>query len=256
MQTIIFPENPKKIKGEGNFGVFEIKPCYPGYGVTLANSLRRVLLSSLRGSSAVAVKIKGAEHEFSTIPGVVEDVVEILLNIKKVRFNLFEENPVIVRIEVKGGKEVTAKDIKTTSDVEVINKDAHIATLTDKNAQFEMEIHVKKGFGYEPIEQRKDRGTEIGLINIDAIYSPVLKVDYQVEDMRVGDRTDFNKLTVEIETDGSISPEDSLKKAALILVEQYKAIAGEGEVKEIKEEVVVEEVIEEKKAKKTKKAKK
>lgn len=270
MQKIILPEKPKKIKGEGNFGVFEIKPCYPGHGITLANSLRRVLLSSLRGSAASAIKITGVEHEFSTLPGVIEDVVEIILNIKKIRFNLFEETSVIVRIEAKGEKEITAKDIKTTSDVEVINKDAHIATLTEKNASFEMEIHIQKGFGYKPVEQRKAENTEIGLINIDAIYSPVLKVNYHVENMRVEDRTDFNKLTIEIETDGSISPEDSLEKSALILVDQYKSIAGsedknkesKGKVVSIKEQGVdkkkeiKEEIVEEKKEKKEKKTKK
>lgn len=260
MQEIILPEKFKRINGEGNFGVFEIKPCYPGYGSTIGNSFRRVLLSSLRGSAAYAIKIKGINHEFSTVPGVLEDIVEIILNVKKIRFNLFEEKTVIVRIEAKGEKEITASDIKTTSDVEVINKDAHIATLTDKNSEFEMEIHIQKGFGYEPVEQRKEKNVEIGLINIDAMYSPVMKVNYRVENMRVGDRTDFNKVELDIDTDGSISPEEALQKAALILVEQFKSIIGLGNkkteevVENVEEETANEEEV--KKVKTKKKTKK
>jgi len=222
MQNIPLPLKPKVIQKEDSRAIFEIEGCYPGYGITLGNALRRVLLSSLPGASATGFKIKGVQHEFSTIPGVAEDVIEIILNLKKIRFKLYGEQPVTVFLSAKGQKEVTAGDIKITSDIEVINKDTKIATLTDKKIEFEMEIKVEKGLGFVPVERRKKEKLEIGMIAIDAIFTPVLKANFEVENMRVGERTDFNRLKIDIETDGSISPEEAFGEAAEILVNQFK----------------------------------
>lgn len=235
---ISFPSKPKIIKQENNKAVFEIEGCYPGYGITLGNALRRVLLSSLKGAAITGVKIKGVQHEFSTIPHIFENIIDIILNLKQIRFKLFSAEPVIVSLKAKGEKEVTAKDIQTTSDMEIINKDAHIATLTDKKAELEMEIEVAPGLGYEPIDARKKERLEIGKIAIDAIYSPVRKVNFEVEDMRVGERTDYNRLRLEIETDGTISPVEALAGASNILVEHFKITADLKEKKEAKEKAV------------------
>jgi len=222
MQKITFPQRPKIIKEKNNLAIFEIKPCFPGYGATLGNSLRRVLLSSLPGSAVTAVKISKASHEFSAIDGVLEDVVEIILNLKKIKFKMHNDEPITLSLNAKGEKEVTANDIKTTSDVEVMDKDVHIAFLTDKNAKLEMEIRVEKGMGYLPSEQRKkDHEIGIGSIEVDAIFTPVKKVNYEVEKMRVGEMTNYDKLTLELETDGSVTPEEAFKQVTRLLVDHF-----------------------------------
>lgn len=235
MQNIPLPQKPKIIQKEGNRAVFEIEGCYPGYGVTLGNAVRRVLLSSLPGASITGVKVKGVQHEFSTIPGITEDAIQIILNLKQVRLKLHSDEPVTLFLSAKGQREVKAGDIKTTSEVEVINKDAHIATLTEKKAELEIEIKVEKGLGFVPVERRKKEKLEIGLIAIDAIFTPIKKANFEVENMRVGEQTDFNRLKIEIETDGSISPEQAFKEAAEILVNQFNLfleleIEGEKEI--------------------------
>lgn len=220
------PEQVKILKKEGSGrATFEISPLMPGYGATIANPLRRVLLSSLEGAAVTSIKIKGVNHEFSTVPGVMEDVIQLILNIKKVRFKLHSEGPVKLTLSVKGEKEVKAKDIKLTSDVEVINEDQHIATLTDKKTDFEMEIDVEKGSGYVPVEQRQKEKLAIGVIAIDAIFSPVRLVNFTVENVRVGQRIDFNKIIMDIETDGSIEPEEALKKASEILIKHFETVS-------------------------------
>jgi len=232
---ITFPFAPKIIEQSGNRAIFEIEGCYPGYGITLGNALRRVILSSLPGSAIIGIKIKGIQHEFSTIPHVLENVVDIVLNLKQVCLILHSDQPVKIFLKGKGEKELKAKDIETTSDVEIINKDAHIATLTDKKADFEMEIEVGSGLGYEAIDSRKKERLEIGRIAVDAIYSPIRKVNFEVENMRVGERTDFNRLRLEIETDGSISPVDALVKSAQILIDHFKIVADLAQEKETAE---------------------
>lgn len=228
---ITLPLKYKLIKSEGNSAVFEIDNLYPGYGITLGNAMRRILLSSLKGAAITMVKIKGANHEFSTVPHVMEDVVEIILNLKQVRFRLDGDQPQHVTLKIKGEKKVTAKDIITPSQVVVINTDAHIATLTDKKAELEIELTIEKGLGYVPVEQRRKEKLEIGAIAVDAIFTPIRKVNYEVENMRVGDRTDFNKIKLLIETDGSISPEESLQKAVSILISQFNSVISENEEK-------------------------
>ncbi|MCK4891848.1 MAG: DNA-directed RNA polymerase subunit alpha [Candidatus Pacebacteria bacterium] len=221
MRKITLPEKPIIIKQEGNFAVFEIRSCYPGYGPTIGNALRRVLLSSLVGSAITSVKIAGASHEFSTIPGVVEDVVEIILNLKKIKFKMYSNEPVKLRLKTNKEGEVRASDIKEDSNVEVANKDAYIATITDKNAKIDFEIKVEKGIGYVPIEQQREDKLEIGNIAIDAIFTPIKKVNYHVENMRVGKMTNYDKLIFEIKTDGSITPEEAFKEATKLLVEHF-----------------------------------
>ena len=251
---ISLPLKPRIIKKGENHAIFEIDNCYPGYGITIGNAFRRVLLSSLPGAAVTSVKIKGVSHEFSTIPNVLEDVIQIILNLKQLRFRVHAKDLSSLKVELKsvGEKEVKAKDIKLTSEIEIINKDIHIATLTNNKAKLEMEIEIGTGLGYVPVEQRKKEKLEIGSIAVDAIYTPIKKVNYEVENMRVGDRTDFNRVKIEIETDGSMVPEDAFKKATEILVDHFMVFVGER--KEIKEEKT--EVKKVKKIKKTDKKKK
>lgn len=237
---INLPQKIKVVKSEGNRTIFEIEDLYPGYGVTLGNALRRVLLSSLPGAAIVGVKIKGVHHEFSTIPHIAEDVIEIILNLRQIRFKKFVEEPIKLILTAKGEKEVKAGDIKTTADIEIINKEALIATLTDKKAELEIEIEVGSGLGFVPVESRKKDKLDIGNIAIDALFSPIRKVNFEVENMRVGDRTDFNRLRFDIETDGSITAEEALTKASQILVEQFKAVIGEAPAESAGEEAAAE----------------
>ena len=233
MQQIALPSKPKYTEIDQNHGKFEIGGCYPGYGSTLGNALRRVLLSSLPGAAARSVKIKGVSHEFSTVPGVMEDVVQIILNLKQVRFRSHSDEPVTVTLKSKGEGVVTGKDIKCPSSVEVVNPDQVIATVTDKKTDFEMDIVVDRGLGYVAIESREDEEREIGEIAIDAIYTPVKRVNYEVENMRVGKRTDYDKITLEVMTDGTLSPEEAFAQSVSILVEQFSVLLSDtAEVKE------------------------
>jgi len=244
---IQLPEQVKIVSKDAklNKAVFEIGPLMPGYGATIANPLRRVLLSSLEGAAITSVKIKGVDHEFSSMPGVLEDLIEVILNIKKIRCKLYTDGPVKLTLNVKGEGEITAKDIKTTADVEVINTDQHIATITDKKVEFSMELDVEKGIGYVPVEQRQKEKLAIGVIAVDAIFTPVKLVNFKIEDIRVGQRIDFNKVTMEIETDGSIEPEAALKKASELLIDQFRVVS----------EVEVPQTAEKKEAKVKKKSK-
>lgn len=231
---IQLPESIKVVSKSGQKASFEISPLMPGYGATLANPLRRVLLSSLPGVAVTSIKIKGVEHEFSSIEGVLEDVIEIILNVKKIRFKLLGDGPVKLTVSAKGQTEVKASDIELTSDVELITEDQLICTLTDKKSAFEMELEIEKGIGYVPVEQRRKDKLAIGVIAIDAIFSPVKMVNFSVENIRVGQRIDFNKVSMDIETDGSLEPEAALKQAAEILMDQLK-IVSEVSVPETKE---------------------
>lgn len=252
--SLQLPEQIKVVAKENNKATFEISPLMPGYGATIANPLRRVLLSSLTGTAVTSIKIKGVEHEFSTIPGVLEDVIEIILNVKKLRFKLHTDGPVKLTLEASGEKKLFGKDIKLTSDVELINDDQHIATLTDKKTSFSMELEIEKGIGYVSIEQRRKEKLPIGVIAIDAVYSPVRSVNFSVESMRVGERIDYNKVVMEVETDGSIQPEQALKNASEILLDHFKVVADVS-VPEIKEKAKTKEKLT-KKEKETKVKKK
>lgn len=224
---IPLPLKPKIIQHKENKATFEIEQLYPGYGVTLGNSLRRVLLSSLEGAAVTQVKIKGVQHEFSTIPGVLEDVILIMLNLKQLRFKIFSTEPQKATLKVKGEKEVKGSDLKVPPQLELVNKDAHIATLTTKSAELDMEILVEKGLGYRPREAAKIKEkTEIGIIPLDAIFTPIRRVGFKVENMRVGERTDYDRLLLEIETDGSITPQEAFSGAAETLFEHYSLFAN------------------------------
>lgn len=224
--------NVKKISETNTDGVFEIEGLYRGYGLTLGNVLRRVLLSSLPGAAITQLKIKGVNHEFSTIQGVKEDMIEICLNLKKIRLMLYSEEPQILTLKAKREGKVTAADIAVNSQVEIVTPDIQIATLTDKNASLEIELQVERGLGYAPVEARKSEKLAIGTIVLDAFFSPVIKTNFFIENMRVGDRTDYNRLRIEIKTDGTIFPSAALQKAANILGEHFEKIS-KIEVKEI-----------------------
>jgi DNA-directed RNA polymerase subunit alpha len=221
---IPLPQKPKIIKKEQNKAIFEIEGLYPGYGATVGNSLRRVLLSSLPGAAVTQMKIKGVQHEFSTIPGVIEDVITIGLNLKQLRFKIYTDEPQKARLKIKGEKEVKGSNFELPSQIELINKNSHIATLTDKKAELDIEIQIEKGMGYVPVERRKKEKQEIGAIALDAIFTPIRRISFNVENMRVGDRTDFDKLSLEIETDGTITPEETFLEASEILVKHFSLL--------------------------------
>jgi len=210
----------KTLEKVNDRGTFVIEPLSPGYGVTVGNSLRRVLLSSLEGAAITSCKIEGVNHQFSNLPGIKEDVVEIILNLKTLRFRFNSEEPVVLKLKAKGPKSVTAQDFETSSPCEIVNKNVHLATL-GKTGKLNLEIVVAQGRGYVPVEKRKDEKLPIGTIAVDSIFTPVKKVHYEIENTRVGAETDFDKLTMEVTTDGSIDPEIALGRAAKILVEHF-----------------------------------
>ncbi len=223
---ILLPSKPKIISEEDFEGVYEIDGLYPGYGHTLGNSLRRIILSSIPGVAMTSVKIKGVDHEFSTLKGVKEDIVNIILNLKLIRFKFVNDEPQTVELKIKGIKDVTAGDIKVPGQVEILNPDQHIATITDKDTELIIEMRLQKGLGFIPKEVFQKDKVEIGMIALDAIFTPMRRVNYEVENMRVGDRTDFNKLRITIKTDGSITPKETLEKSVYTIIEQLKAIVG------------------------------
>jgi DNA-directed RNA polymerase subunit alpha len=224
--TIVLPSKPKIVSEENFSGLYEIDGLYPGYGHTLGNSLRRIILSSLPGTAITAVKIEGIPHEFSVIAGVKEDAITILLNLKKVRLNVVASEPQTLTLKAKGVKVVTAGDIKVPGGVEVLNPELVIANLTDKSAELDMEITAEKGLGFVSKEVLQKNRVDIGSITLDAIFTPIRRVSYEVENMRVGDRTDFNRLKIFIETDGTITAKEALEKSIETMISQLKAIIG------------------------------
>ncbi len=233
---IIMPSKPRVIEEVGNKGVFEIDGLYPGYGHTLGNSLRRIILSSLPGASIVSIKIDGVSHEFATMDGVKEDVIAIILNLKKTRFKMISNEPQVVTLSVKGPKQVTAADIKTGGQVEILNGEQYIAEVTGK-VNLNIEMRIEKGLGFIPKEVLQKEKVDIGTIAVDAIFTPVRRVSYEVENMRVGDKTNHNRLRMVIETDGTLSPREALSNSIEIMINQLKAII---DYIEPEEEVVVE----------------
>lgn len=230
---ISLPKQPKITKEGDNKAIFRIDALYPGYGVTVGNSLRRVLLSSLGGAAITQVKIKSVSHEFSTIPGVLEDVISIIMNLKQLRFKLLTDESQKAVLKIKGEKKVTGKEIKLPSQVELVNKSLHIATLTTKSADLEIEVQIEKGTGYSSKESREKTGASakeklaIGVIPIDAFFSPVKRVNYKVENMRVKERTDYDRLFLEIETDGIITPEEAFEQAIKILIDHFSILIND-----------------------------
>ncbi|HYF96827.1 MAG TPA: DNA-directed RNA polymerase subunit alpha, partial [Patescibacteria group bacterium] len=226
---------PGVVKTEDNGktqSTFTIEPLHSGYGMTLGNSLRRVLLSSIAGAAITSFKVDGASHEFTTLPGVKEDIVEIILNLKGVRFRIFSDEPQTIKLSKKGSGPVTAKDITVNSDVEIVNPTHVIANIDGSSASLGMEIVVEKGRGYRAVEESGSKKVISDMIAIDSIFSPVLRVRYKVENTRVGQMTDLDKLIISVETDGTISPRDAFEEAAAILVNQYTSLAGQTKVEQ------------------------
>lgn len=267
MEQIILPSKIEIQKGKiPNEEIIVIEPCYYGYGTTLGNVLRRVLLSSLPGAAVTAVKIKGVQHEFSTIPHVREDLMEIILNLKQLRLKVFTDEVVRLFLKAKGEREVKAKDIEKDANVQIVNPDLHLAALTSKDADLEMEIFVSRGRGYVPTEAREGEKLEIGTIGVDAIFTPIRNVGVKVEPVRVGRITNYDKIILNIETDGTITPFEALIQSVQILIDHFNLIkdqlsgkpAKEAEAPKIekKEEVISEEAKEEVKKEEAKEVKK
>src|SRR3989344_1661 len=236
--NVALPSKPKPVREEGNMGVYEIEGLYPGYGHTLGNSLRRIILSSLPGAALTELKIAGVLHEFSTIEGVKEDVITIILNLKKVRFKMATDEPQTVTLSVKGAKKVTAGDITAGGQIEVLNPDQHICELTGKGASLDIEMKVEMGLGYlskMAIQKEKDEG---GGMAPPAAFTPIRRVNYEVETMRIGDRTDYNRLKITIETDGTLTPRTALETAIEVMIHQLKAIVGFKEEERMQEEIL------------------
>ncbi len=224
--NVALPSKPRVIKEEEFSGVFEIDGLYPGYGHTLGNSLRRIILSSLPGAAITQVKIDGVEHEFSTIAGIKEDVVTILLNLKRVRLLMHSDTPLTISLKATGAQLVTAAQITTPSQITILNPEQKIAEITDKGTTLNLEVTVEHGLGYVPREVHQKEKVDIGTIALDAVFTPIRRVNYEVENMRVGDRTDYNRLRFFIETDGTLTPRQALENSIEIMVHQLKAIIG------------------------------
>ncbi len=222
---IALPSKPRVVSESERSGTYEIDGLYPGYGYTLGNSLRRIILSSLPGAAVTHVKMPGVAHEFSTIEGVKEDVVTILLNIRKIRLKLTTDEPQTITLNVKGPKTVTAEDLNLPGQVEILNPDQIIAEVTGKGT-FELELRAERGLGYIPKEEHQKERVDIGSIALDAIFSPIRRANYEVENMRVGDRTDFNRLRILIETDGTLAPREALETSITTMIHQLKAVVG------------------------------
>jgi DNA-directed RNA polymerase subunit alpha len=224
-QNINLPSKPKIIKEEDNKGIYEIDGLYPGYGYTLGNSIRRIIISSIPGAAITSLSIEGVKHEFSTIEGIKEDVISLILNLKAINFTLHSDEPQEISLKVKGPKVVTAADLDVNSEAEVLNKDAYLCEITGK-VTLEMKMTIEKGIGYISKEQVEKERTAIGDIALDAAFTPVKRASYEVENMRVGDRTDHNRLRFFIETDGTISPKEVLEYSISLMIKQLQAVVG------------------------------
>jgi DNA-directed RNA polymerase subunit alpha len=225
MENIFLPSKIEIKAGESkNEGILVIEPLSHGYGTTIGNALRRVILSSLPGAAVTSFKVKGATHEFSTIKGIYEDILEIVLNFKQLRLKVYTEEPVVLKLVKKGEGEVYAKDITKDANVDIINSDLKIATITDKNVELNMEITVQKGLGFEPTENRNKADLPVGSIAIDAIFTPIVDIGLKIEDTRVGQITNFDKLILTVKTDGTISPEHAINDAVKILLDHFNLL--------------------------------
>lgn len=246
MEEILLPSTIEFQAGENpRAGKILITPCHQGYGTTLGNALRRVLLSSLPGAAVESVRIAGVQHEFSALEGVREDVVEIILNLKQLAVKLYAEEAVVLNLKKKGKGAVTAKDFGKNADVEIINPDLPLLQITDERAEIEMDISIGKGRGYVPVEEKDSRNLDLGTILIDSLYTPVRDVGYDVELTRVGDITDYEKLILNIETNGTISPKEAVQQATKILMDHFALVleaADSARAEEIREaEMAAEE---------------
>ncbi len=237
-KNILLPSIPRVVEETTNKGIYEIENLYPGYGHTLGNSLRRIIHSSIPGVAITSLKIEGVQHEFTTIPGVVEDVISLILHLKRINFKMTGDDAQTLNLSVKGEKKVYAKDITCPSQVEIMNADEYVCEISSKTTSLNIEITVEKGIGYMAKTARmKNEKTPIGTIALDADFTPIRRVKYEVEDMRVGDRTDYNKLVLFIETDGTITPRDAFVSSVEGMVAQLQVLTTIGE-KKVKVEIV------------------
>jgi len=243
--NVTLPSKPRVVEEKDNKGIFEIDGLFPGYGHTLGNSLRRIILSSLPGAAITHVKIDGVEHEFSAMDGVKEDVVTMILNLRRVRLNLHSEEPMTISLKKKGIGAITAADFDVPTQVDILSKDQHIAEITNKSTELNIEMTVERGMGYVPREVHQKEKVEIGTIALDTVFTPIRRANYEVENMRVGDRTDYNRLRITIETDGTYTAKEALEKSIEIMIHQLKAVIGFQEdhaetapIPEVAEEVV------------------
>ncbi len=240
--NVALPAKPRIVSEKDFIGIYEIDGLYPGYGHTLGNSLRRIILSSLPGAAITQVKIEGVDHEFSTVAGVKEDIITVLLNLKRVRMALHDNGPETMTLKASGAKVFTAADIEAPTQIEILNPDQPIAELTTKGSALDIEMTVEQGLGYVAREVHQKDKVEIGVIALDAVFTPIRRVNYEVDNMRVGDRTDYNRLRIFIETDGTITPQEALEKSIEIMVHQLKSIIGfrEAEITPLSSEEEVE----------------
>lgn len=263
MENIPLPKNIEYKEINENKAQITLEPLFHGYGITIANPLRRVLLSSLPGSAVTKIKIKGANHEFSTLPFIKEDLVEMILNIKRLRIKMFGDEPIKLQLSAKGEKVIKASEIEKNANAEIVNKDLVIATLTDKKAELDIEFTVERGMGYVSVEDRGDKNdVEPGEISIDSLFTPIVNVSFGIEEVRVGKITDYEKLAMKIETDGTINPKEALDRSLNIILDHFNFIkGGKNESEEVIEAMpleikeAAEEEIKEKKVKKEKVAK-
>ncbi len=224
MEYEFLPSRTRVVSEEDQKAVYEIDGLYPGYGHTLGNSIRRILLSSLPGAAVTKVKIDGVSHEFANLSGALEDVITILLNIKQLRFKMHGDEPQVCTIDIKGQKDVKGKDIKCPAQLEVVNGDHHIVSLSDKSARFSAELTIERGIGFVPADELQKDKVSVGTLILDAIFTPIRRANYEVENMRVGDRTDFNRLRLIIESDGTITPREALKRTLSLMRRQIEVI--------------------------------
>ncbi len=225
MENILLPSSITFEKGQRpNEGVLIIEPCFHGFGTTLGNALRRALLSSLPGAAVTAIKMKGVNHEFQSVENVKEDALEIILNLKALRIRMFTDEPVTLKLSVSGEQVITAADFEPNADVEIVNPEMKIMTTTDSKSKIDLEIIVKKGRGYSSTEERSGETSDLGTIAIDSSFSPIRNVGYRVEDTRVGEITNYDKLIMTIETDGTINPEEAVKQSAQCLIDHFSLL--------------------------------
>lgn len=248
MEQILLPTNIEfDDSDQANVGVMIMTPCHQGYGTTLGNALRRVLLSSLPGAAVESIRIDGVQHEFSATDGIQEDVIQIILNIKQMAVRSFSSAPVTLSLSKKGVGDVLASDFEKNSDIEIVNPDLKIATITDPNKTFDLEIIIGQGRGYVPVAEKETKNLDLGTIAIDSLYTPIRDVGYSVEMTRVGDVTDYEKLSLKIETNGTITPKEAVTQATKILMDHFALVtdASAGSVPAIVEEAQSEEAKEE-----------
>lgn len=224
--NVALPSKPRIVNEEGFRGIYEIDGLYPGYGHTLGNSLRRIILSSLPGAAITQVKVTGADHEFATLSGIKEDMITILLNIKRIRIASHTDEPITISLKKKGTGVVTAADIEAPSQVEILSPEQVIAEITNKTTELEIEMTVEKGLGYVAREIHQKDKVAIGTIALDAVFTPIRRANYEVENMRVGDRTDYNRLRIMLETDGTVTPKEALEQSIEVMIHQLKSIIG------------------------------